>query len=182
MKKLLALLASVIGLSANAATIAESYTIPYNSTNTVFSNAPIVLKALSFFNPSTAAATIRFYDSTTNLTMITNTTVITNFHSLARVAVTEFWTNGVFSFTTAAGHTTNIVNYITNTTYMLKTIFTNIAANTGTEMSRLASFSIPASTTVPVTFEDVNLFVLRGLTVANPTGATNVVLQVIYNR
>jgi len=181
MKKLLSLLAAVVGLSVNAATFSESYTIPYNSTNTVFSNAPIVLKTLSFYNPSIVTATIRFYDSTTNKTFYTNTTDTTNLHSVARVAVTEFWTNGVFSFTTAAGHTTNIVNYITNTTYMLKTIYTNLPPGSY-ELSRLASFSIPASTTVAVKFDDVNLFILRGLTVANVTGATNVVLQTIYTR
>jgi len=181
MKKLLSLLAAVVGLSVNAATFSESYTIPYNSTNTVFSNAPIVLKTLSFYNPSTATATIRFYDSTTNKTSYITTTDTTNLHSVARVSVTEFWTNGVFSFTTAAGHTTNIVNYITNTTYMLKTIYTNLPPGTN-ELNRLANFSIPPSTTVAVKFDDVNLFILRGLTVANVTGATNVVLQTIYTR
>ena len=181
MKKLLALLAFVAGtLIAPAASYTEAYTLPYNSTNTVYSNAPALIKTLYFYNPSTATATIRLYDSITNATSYTNTAAYTNV-SLSTVTNTEFFTNAVYSFRTAAGHMTNIVKYTTNTTTMLSSLRTNTAAGT-IELNRLGTFTIAPSSTAFIPFPDVNIFVNQGVTAANVTGATNVVMMMTYLR
>jgi len=183
MKKffLLFALLGLVNLSSGAA-FTSAHALTGSTTNTLMTNS-ILIRNLWVITTNTANSTLKFYDSVGGTTTIGWSTAVTNRYT-ARVTVTEYQTNAIYSFTTSIGHTTNIILRVTNSTTYLWTTNTPVVAATN-ELGRVLVVTAPGSSAVNVAlstpFEDVNGYFARGVTVAN-VGAAGVTLIINGDR
>lgn len=179
MKKIILSLLASLSL-AQSATFVESYSIAGNTTNTVFTNTAVISQLVLVNTNLTLPLTVKFYDSTNAETTYAFTNNVTNIFS-RRVQVTEIFTNSVFRFVNDNGDVTNITFTTTNVSWVLKTTNAVRAAATN-ELQRIATIIVPANTTI---YQDIpNIFVGRGLTVANVSGSGSGVVSfnVVYQK
>ena len=168
----------LITLNVNAATVIATYSLNANVTNTFFTNQAVIT-GLSLISTAASPTAVKFYDTVgggSTWGYLTHSNAI-----VSRVQVTEYFTNGIFSFLAPEGHATNYILRSTNVTYVLSTTYSNTIGATG-EYPRLANLVLASTTGSPVvtTFDGLNIAVTKGLTIAS--GTNGVTVTVIYAR
>lgn len=172
----LTILALLFGLSliTKGASVTESFSVAASTTNSIITNS-VTITGLSISVASTGPANVEFYDSTNNVYMFAVAGNTTNYIA-SRQTITTYVTNAIYNFTSLVGHTTNIIKRTTNSTTVL---YSTNAVTLGFTNKLFRPLTIIAGTGI-TTFDDVNAYFGKGVTVATDTNA--VVMTITYSR